>query len=52
MLYLEEKLQNRGKHPCNIPIYYEIFPILPYFSKNVALLNALFWGQKALEALH
>ena len=28
MLYLEEKLQNRGKHPYNFPIYYEIFPIL------------------------
>ena len=30
MLYLEEKYQNRGKHPYNIPLYYEIFPILPY----------------------
>ena len=46
------KVAKRGKYPYNIPIYYEIFPILPYFSKHLALWNALFLGPQALEALY
>ena len=47
MLYLEEKQQHRGKLPYDIPVYYEMFPILPFLKKNGPLKCPIF-GQMAL----
>ena len=50
MLYFEEKWQNRGKNPYNIPIYYDIFPILPYFSKKWPYEMPYFGVKRHLKA--
>ena len=52
LYYIKKKSSKIEGNISIISLYImKFYPILPYFSKKLALWNALFWVQKALEAL-